>query len=794
MTSAKLRGMRSRRLVIGIGIVLGFATSSAVADTLYVSNCDDHGSGSLRDVIGQATTPLTTIDLTHLSCSKISLSTGAIVIPAQGARLLGRGAAEFTIDAGHQSRVIEAPPGRVYVIGMTLTNGYAHDKGGVIYSAGVVDLFDSVISNGHIEGTASAAGGNIFARSQVEMTRSRVTGGIANSQSYTTGGGISAPSVELTSSSIDHNAATVSANQVSSFGGGVFAQTFRVNYSSITNNQAAFAAGASVYAPEQGGVAAIFSSTIANNSSSAEVGGLYVYGNVQLFNSTVTGNQSQQYSANGFSLSSGLFVNGSLQTSGSLIAGNTIAGVGHDLSGAPGTSVTGDHNLIRVSNVTPPSDTLTSDPRLGAPFYSRGTFIFPLNADSPAIDHGLPSVGSYDQRQYGFARTVGPAQDIGAYERQTSGRITTLSSCDQAAFDTALAAAQSGDALVITATGCTFGVNGNPDFRGNFSITGPGSKNLTLTGRLSQSGYGTLELSGLTIQDGAQALYGGCVYASDTVKLHDVVVTNCRSAGAGGGIFVGRLQADHCEVTGNALSQAGAFGAGIVATRSLSMDYCSVTKNSALANSSTFAGGVRVERGRFSIAHSTIASNAAAKNAGADFAYASGVISDSTIAENTATVDVGGFSDTGILDVLNSTIANNSVIGTGTIGGISTAALRIRSTIVFGNTVQLIPSDLSQSTVVVGDHDLIGAWGSTLVPSDTLDVDPKLGSVQDNGGPTTTMALAPGSPAIDKGTNVNGDAVDQRGIGYPRVTGAGADIGAYESPVDRIFANGFEHP
>lgn len=97
------------------------------------------------------------------------------------------------------------------------------------------------------------------------------------------------------------------------------------------------------------------------------------------------------------------------------------------------------------------------------------------------------------------------------------------------------------------------------------------------------------------------------------LKLHDVVVTNCRSADAGGGIFAARLQADHCVVTGNTLSKNAAFGAGIVATRSLAMDYCSVTKNNALADNLTFAGGIRVERGQFFIAHSTIASNAAAK-------------------------------------------------------------------------------------------------------------------------------------------------------------------------------------
>jgi hypothetical protein len=62
--------------------------------------------------------------------------------------------------------------------------------------------------------------------------------------------------------------------------------------------------------------------------------------------------------------------------------------------------------------------------------------------------------------------------------------------------------------------------------------------------------------------------------------------------------------------------------------------------------------------------------------------------------------------------------------------------------------------------------------------------DPKLGPLADNGGPTRTHALLPGSPAIDRGNTdvcsadpVGG--VDQRGVTRPQ--GAACDIGAYES-------------
>ena len=59
-------------------------------------------------------------------------------------------------------------------------------------------------------------------------------------------------------------------------------------------------------------------------------------------------------------------------------------------------------------------------------------------------------------------------------------------------------------------------------------------------------------------------------------------------------------------------------------------------------------------------------------------------------------------------------------------------------------------------------------------------INPKLALLADNGGPTKTMAPLPGSPVIDMGSNPDGLTTDQRGIGFARVVGAAADIGAYE--------------
>ena len=61
-----------------------------------------------------------------------------------------------------------------------------------------------------------------------------------------------------------------------------------------------------------------------------------------------------------------------------------------------------------------------------------------------------------------------------------------------------------------------------------------------------------------------------------------------------------------------------------------------------------------------------------------------------------------------------------------------------------------------------------------------LNVDPKLDpqGLRDNGGPTKTIALLPGSPAIDAGVSCPPPATDQRG--YLRPAGSACDIGAYE--------------
>ncbi len=181
-------------------------------------------------------------------------------------------------------------------------------------------------------------------------------------------------------------------------------------------------------------------------------------------------------------------------------------------------------------------------------------------------------------------------------------------------------------------------------------------------------------------------------------------------------------------------------------------------------------------------------------------------IQNSTISGNNATLIGGGIwantSYGGTTTIQNSTITGNIADsdsnGTGKGGGIYVAGgtPSVASTIIAGNidNTHVAPDVFGP---VALSHSLVGdstGSGLTEAPVGTPDtngnliggpthgvIDAKLGPLANNGGPTQTCALLAGSPAIDTGSNPASLAYDQRGSGYPRVSGAQADMGAYES-------------
>ncbi|MFN6528980.1 DUF4347 domain-containing protein [Nostoc sp. ChiSLP03a] len=180
-------------------------------------------------------------------------------------------------------------------------------------------------------------------------------------------------------------------------------------------------------------------------------------------------------------------------------------------------------------------------------------------------------------------------------------------------------------------------------------------------------------------------------------------------------------------------------------------------------------------------------------------ASSSAILNNSTVSGNTATSDGGGIYNDNTLNLLNTTVTNNTADsngdGTGDSGGVfnSAGTITVANTIVAGNfdksTFGNINPDVAGIFTDSGNNLIGNNTGSTSFTTSTLvgtsatPIDPKLGSLQNNGGATFTHALLTGSPAINAGNNtlVSGSLItDQRGAGFGRISGGVVDIGAYE--------------
>ena len=409
---------------------------------------------------------------------------------------------------------------------------------------------------------------------------------------------------------------------------------------------------------------------------------------------------------------------------------------------------------------------------------------------------------------------------------------------------------QPGDAIDLTQLTCSqiTLTSGRIDVTRDVLFQGPGSGLLTIDGNnndriFNQNGPYQLAIYGLTLQRGySSAFGGGCIYSRGPLLLNDTVITGCKvfdiastATYEGGGILVNSsLSAISSAIVDNEIysSLGYAFGGGasvsgdvLLASSTISgnhignasggitqtggidiggklvMMYSTLSNNSVsgLPGSPGSIGGARVVGGA-AISSSTISGNTADGGIGGLRLYGSAasptVITNSTISGNTAGA-IGGVYSRGPTTIANSTIAFN-VETTSTNGGglrLAYSFADIESTIIAGNTSSGTTQNigLGISGGVTGADNLIGDSPSVSLPPDTIGGDPGLLALADNGGPTKTHALAPGSPAVDAGNNNAALTNDQRGSGFPRVIGGAPDIGAFEGvDTDRIFANGFE--
>ena len=260
----------------------------------------------------------------------------------------------------------------------------------------------------------------------------------------------------------------------------------------------------------------------------------------------------------------------------------------------------------------------------------------------------------------------------------------------------------------------------------NFSVSGTITLSLTL---LDIAGNGlTIDGTGQTVTvDGNNSVGVFRVGSGRSLTLNNLTIANGRSGAGGGIINSGTLDITNCAFFGNSATDKG--------------------------------GGIYTSGATVTITNSTFSGNSANWGGGIFNTSGTVTITNSTFSGNSATSSGGGIYHSSDTTTLRNTIVANSISG--------------------GNCDHFPGGSIISNGGNNIDSGTTCGWGSS--NGSMSNTDPMLGALANNGGPTQTMALIVGSPAIDGVTDnsPNGaPATDQRGVARPQ--GAGYDIGAFE--------------
>lgn len=289
----------------------------------------------------------------------------------------------------------------------------------------------------------------------------------------------------------------------------------------------------------------------------------------------------------------------------------------------------------------------------------------------------------------------------------------------------------------------------------------------------------TVTISGVTLRNGVAAQLGGGINNAGTLTLNNTVLSANVAGERGGGICnVGTLTLNRSTVDGNMTPSTG-------------------------------GGGGLYSEGLMQVMQSTISNNTANDGGGILILFGSLFVTNSTIASNNALRDGGGIYNLKTSNVYNTTIVGNQAAADNTSGGTgggvynaSSHIFNLRNTVIAGNYLSGSPiyDDCTGVLSIYGNNRFWSVSGCTIDPSgggsaDYLASLAELGALQNNGGPTQTIALVSPSGMIDGADAVFG-CVDENGAlatdqrSHPRVAGVRCDIGAFEYD-DIIFADGF---
>ena len=537
--------------------------------------------------------------------------------------------------------------------------------------------------------------------------------------------------------------------------------------------------------------------TISGNSASYGGGILNGSGTLLVADSTITANLARQ-GVNSPGQGGGIYNNGALTLTASSISGNSAAG-----GGAIWTTY---GTLVQVTDSTLSGNSATTGYG-GAIFSNHSTVTLTRSTLSGNSANGTG--GAINMDEGSLLVTLSTISDNSA--RGNGGGGISISSTSS-----------------LTVTGST--ISGNSAPRTSFPAHGGG---IRITGSTA------VTITGSTISDNSASGNGGGIWQRyGSLALVDSALTR-NSAGNGGGLWTSvDVTATRSKIADNS---ARFFGGAIYSSlyfdsffRTFYGGNLTINGSTIRGNSAGTSGGGIVSFGNVVANDSTIASNVATLDGGAvsnqgtvefDGSRFGGnvTLSDSTISDNSSGHNGGGIGALGSfgeVTVTNSTLSGNSASGNG--GGIyanSGVAVKTTNTTISGNSAgvdgggirKLDLAAVLNHTIVAGNtrgvneaNDVTGSLaaafsllgvdtgatitdnGGNLIGTAAAPIDPLLGPLADNGGPTMTHALLPGSPAIDAGdpaavAGVSGvPPFDQRDEPFTRVYGVGIDIGAFE--------------
>ncbi len=338
------------------------------------------------------------------------------------------------------------------------------------------------------------------------------------------------------------------------------------------------------------------------------------------------------------------------------------------------------------------------------------------------------------------------------------------------------------------------------------STTSPG-------GALFDSDSGTITITGSTLShDTSGDAPGGAVFATDTGAMSVGTSTfNGDSAGNGGALYIDDT---NLAMTGSTFDGDDGSGGGAIYLEENSSNPTELPTQA--ITTSTFSGDLSANNpggaiddqgGNLSLTRSTFAGNSASFDGGAfyDDNEDALALTNDTFDGNQA-VDGGAVylgesaaSDAPIV-LLNDTIAHNSAYEGGGIYDPDNANA-IENTIVADNSGGFTPAgggdcyynsttDNAGAADKGGNIDSDGTCFSNVAPNDHAGVNPDLGSLAFNGGPTETDALLAGSPAIGDAVGGSCPGSDQRGVPRP----AACDSGAFQTAPAAVTIAGSAPP